>query len=114
MAQYYHILDYENQHPDLIATLVSQLPVDSRLMMHYSKVPITLNQILMANMIDNLQVLVWQNTKNGHKGRNKPQSLLDTLLNKDKKRKSDNSKENLMAFDTPEAYELWRRGKING
>lgn len=83
-------------------------------MMHYANMPITLNQILMATMIDNLQTLVWQNTKAGHKGQNRPKSLLDTLLHKNDKEKSDNGKENLMAFDTPEAYELWRKGKING
>lgn len=114
MAQYYHILDYEEQPPHLIATLVTQLPSDSRLMMHYSKTPITLNQILMATMIDNLQTLVWQNTKNGHKGKNRPESLLDILLHKNEKKKNDNGKENLMAFDGPEEYELWRKGKING
>jgi hypothetical protein len=114
LAQYYHILNYENQPPHLIATLVSQLPSESRLVMHYSNKTITLNQVLMATMIDNLQTLVWQNTKNGHKGQNRPEAMLDTLLHKNEKKKNDNSKENLMAFDSPEEYELWRRGKING
>ena len=112
MAQYYHITDYEKEPPELIARLVTVLPAESRLMMHYSETSVTLDQILMASMIDHLQVLVWQNTKDGHKGRHKPKSLLDELLNKDKKRKDHH--EELMAFDTPEAYELWRKGKING
>ena len=102
LAQYYHILNYENQPPHLIATLVSQLPSESRLVMHYSNKTITLNQMLMATMIDNLQTL------------DRPESMLDTLLHKNEKKKNDNSKENLMAFDSPEEYELWRRGKING
>ena len=78
--------------------------------MHYANKSITLNQVLMAIMIDNLQTLVWQNTKDGHKGRNRPESLLGKLLHKEKK--SDNTKGNLEAFDTPEAYELWRKGKM--
>ena len=111
MAQYYHILDYKNQSPELIATLALQLPSDSRVMMHYSGRRITLNQTLMAIMIDNLHTLVWQNTKDGHKGRNRPESLLKKLLEKEKKQNT-NCKENLEAFDTPEEYEKWRQSKV--
>ena len=103
-------MDYKSLSPELVATLTEGLPVDSRVMMHYSHIGYTFNQLLMASIIDKLQVLIWQKTKDGHKGKNYPESLFEKFLEHEK---DEDKKEELEIFDSPEAFEEWRRGKIN-
>ena len=64
--------------------------------------------LLLAQMVDRLSLLIWQNTRDGEKGRNKPPSLVERLLYGDstKQHKTD-------GFDSPEAF--WNaRAKIIG
>lgn len=74
--------------------------------MHYSEVNITLDQMLAAIIIDNLQVLIWQNTKDGHKGRRRPASFLLKLLGEDKKKKDE-----LKAFESSDEFDAWYKRK---
>lgn len=54
----------------------------------------------MALQVDALNLLVWQNTKDGAKGRNKPKSVFEHIIKKTKKQESDtfNSVEDFLAF----------------
>ncbi|MEE1356072.1 MAG: DUF5361 domain-containing protein [Clostridia bacterium] len=47
--------------------------------MKISEEKITLTETLLALIVDRLSLLVWQNTKDGHKGTNRPQSIVDIL-----------------------------------
>lgn len=87
------------------------LPIESRIMMHYSNMRYTFDQLMQAAIIDKLQILIWQRTKDGHKGKNYPESLFEKFLEHEK---DEDKKEELEIFDSPEAFEEWRRGKING
>jgi hypothetical protein len=104
LAEYYGILDYKVLPPATLASLVVVLRPESRIMMHYGKIRITLSQMLMAQMIDALNILIWQNTKNGHKGRKRPESLYKALT-------ENNLKEELETFEEPEDYLRWREQK---
>lgn len=62
---------------------------------------------MQAVIIDKLATLIWQNSKDGSKGRNFPESVYKKLEGIDEKPKDD-----LMKFETPEDFEEWRRSKM--
>ena len=90
--------------PSLIATLTVGLPATSRIMRKYSGVDMTLDQILLATIIDSLNGLIWG--LGGHKASKKPERVLDALMKNNKKENND-----LMSFQTPEEYEAWMARK---
>lgn len=58
------------------AALIDQLPDDSRINRIYSDSGIwTVDRTLAAMAINSLRILVWQNTKDGVNGRNKPKPI---------------------------------------
>ena len=79
LAETYHVLNYKELSPDLVATLCFGLKEDSRVKMKLSKSKITLNQTLLARMVDELSFQSWAKTKDGQKNRNRPQSVLKAL-----------------------------------
>lgn len=89
--------------PSLIATLTVGLPESSRIMKKFSGISITLDQMLLASILDSLNGLIWGLSKK--KGK-KPQSITKQLLNMDKK-----NKDELMSFRTAEDYEAWMKRK---
>lgn len=75
-------------------------------MMSLTGQKIDLKTTLLAVIADRLGVLAWQNTKDGQKGLNMPESILQNLIG--------NKKEsNTMSFDTPSEYEAYRRSLLN-
>lgn len=61
--------------------------------------------LLAAAAVDRLSLLAWMMTKDGQKGRNRPESILQKLTAEPKK------KDELMAFRTAEEFER-RRAEI--
>lgn len=86
-----------------MATLVIGLPDESRLKKKLSNKTITLDQELMAIIIDLMSSFMWG--RSGKKGP-KPPSIYKTLT-----KQQDKEKDELEAFDTPEEYEAWRASK---
>lgn len=89
--------------PSLIATLAVGLPESSRIMRKYSKIPITIDQMLLAMIEDSLNSLIWG--LGGKKHAKKPKSVFK-MLTEPKKQKDD-----LMAFRSPEEYEAFMARK---
>lgn len=89
--------------PSLIATLTVGLPDSSRVMREYSKVNLTLDQMLLALIVDGINNLMYGLSRK--KGK-KPPSITEQLLNRGKKQKDE-----LMSFRTPEEYEKWMERK---
>lgn len=109
LAETYGILNYNQMiesSPMLVATLSVGLSNDSRIKRKMIGCELTTSQILSALMLDSLNMLVWFKTKDGIKGRNRPKSIYKLLMGIDKKPKDD-----LMTFDSPEAYEEWIKAK---
>lgn len=103
LAETYGIFDYKALRPDLVATLVIGLRPDSRVMMHLAKAKLNFQQTMMALIFDALQVIAFNQ---GHKKHaKKPESLYKKLTTEPKK-------DELMSFDSPEAYEAWRKEHI--
>lgn len=106
MTETYGIYDYKGLPPMTCATLCCGLPDDSRVKRKLSNMKLSLTEMLLALIVDGINTLIWQPTKDGRKGRNKPESLFKKLMGLDKK-----PKDELQAFDDTEAFETWYRSK---
>lgn len=107
LAETYHIYDYKGLPPSLVATLVVGLDSNSRIKRKLAKSKLTLEQSLFALIIDGINILIWQRTKDGSKGKNKPESLYKKLMNLDNK-----PKEELKSFKTIDEFEKWYKAKM--
>lgn len=66
--------------------------------------------ILMAQIIDRMNLLVWSKTKDGMKGINRPESMAEALLHPEK---VSQKKMNVTVFASPEAFWQARQMIIN-
>ena len=98
-AEVYHVFDWRALPVKTAATLAMGLGPDSRIMRKLSGVPITMQTLLLATIADALHVLVWQKTKDGAKGHNRPILIAEKLLEV----QSDDP-----GFDTVEDFRKWR------
>ena len=96
MAEYYHILNYEELSPVYIAVLLSGLRNESRVQMARSGQKANIEQILLATIADEISGLLWRGQND------RPESLL-ALLIKDKPK---NDKK-CMSFNKPENFIDW-------
>lgn len=102
-AETYHILNYRELSPGLAATLCVGLRDDSRVKMEIAGIKITLEQTLLARIADDLSFQSWAQTKDGQKNRNRPKSVLKTLL--EEKREDQHE-----TFLTPEDFDkAWEK-----
>ena len=67
---------------------------------------ITLEQTLLAFILDGINTLIWQRTKDGSKGKNRPESVYKKITSGNVK------KEELRSFKTPEEFERWYKAKM--
>ena len=104
LAETYGIYDYKAMKPSLVATLAVGLPDSSRVMRKYSNIPLTIEQMLLAMLVDSLNGLIWG--LGGKKAGKKPKSILKMLTDKTEKKKDE-----LMSFRTPEEYEAFMARK---
>ena len=79
-AQVYHILDFRRLPLRSAAVFAQGLPEDSRIMRRLSGARVDLRTALLARILDGVMVLAWQQTKDGHDGRNPPRSVFDILM----------------------------------
>lgn len=59
---------------------------------------LTLAEMTNIMLVDRLNIMIWQGSADGQKGKNKPESLLDKILNGDKK-------SDIVAFDSGEDWQ---------
>ena len=98
-AEVYHVLSWRALPVKTAATLAMGLGPDSRIMRKLSGVQIKMDTLLLAAIADALHVLVWQNTKDGAKGRNRPTLIAEKLLEAPREE---------LGFDTVEDFRKWR------
>ena len=107
LAETYGIYNYRQLPPTLVAVFSLGLRNDSRIKMKLSGQTVPLDTMLLAAIADRLSTLVWFQTKDGQKGRNRPTMLTNLLL----KKKQENDVE---AFRSGEEFEKERRRLIGG
>lgn len=111
LAETYHIYNYRALPSKTVGVLCCGLRDNSRIKMKISNLDVDVNTLLQALIADRLQVLIWQNTEDGRKGRNFPKMIYEKLLNPQKE------ESNVMAFSSGAEFEEYRKaliGKING
>ena len=79
-AETYGVYDYRSLPILTAATLAQGLNPNSRIMRTLSGMELPINTLLLATAVDRLSYLVWMNTKDGFKNRNRPDSILRILL----------------------------------
>lgn len=82
-AQVYRVLDFRRLPLRTAAVLACGLPEDSRIIRKLSGSRIDVTTALLARIFDGVMILAWQNTEDGHKGRNPPKSLFEHLTRED-------------------------------
>lgn len=103
----YHVLDYRALPARQAALFACGLRESSRIMQKLSGAATGLDTALLAVIADSIRLLVWQNTEDGHKNRNRPRSIMEQL--QPRKKKSD-----AMGFDTAAEFDAWRASMLGG
>lgn len=117
LAETYQIYDYKQLPLKTIAVFSVGLKDDSRIKMKLSNQSVPVDTLLLAGISDKLSILLWHSTKDGQKGRNQPDSLVDSLLNTGPKEKDVvgfNSIEDFVIKRNELLGNLKKGGSING
>lgn len=107
LAETYGIYNYRQLPPTLVAVFCSGLRENSRIKMKLSGQEVPLEVMLWAGIYDRLSLLLWAQTKDGQKGRNRPTMITEILLKREKEN-------DVMAFRSGEEFEKERRRLIGG
>lgn len=107
-AETYHIYDYRQLQPTRAAVFSCGLRENSRIKMKMTDQVVPLEVTLLAGIADRLSVLVWSNTKDGQKGKNRPKFILDSLSKKTPVEKNE------IVFNSSEDFEETRRRLLEG
>ena len=83
MAETYQIYDISRVPVPLLGTLAVGLRDDSRIKMKINGVKAGPETMLVANLVDLVQWLVWSKTKDAEHGRNKPKSVAKKLYERE-------------------------------
>lgn len=101
LAETYHIFNYREYSPLLVGTLVFGLRDDSRVKMALSGQKITFERLLIARAVDELAFQSWTQTKDAQRNKNRPKSILQSLMGEHKK-------EEYVTFETMDEFrEMW-------
>lgn len=106
-AETYHVYDWRALPARTAATLAMGLGPDSRIMQKISGARVPFDTLLLAMIADAVRILAWMQTKDGARGRNRPDSILDRLTGT--ARTSETT-----GFDSPEAFDAWRASILEG
>lgn len=103
LAETYQIYNYRSLPARLVATFSVGLRDDSRIKLKMSNEKVSLQNYLLASIMDRLSLLVWFQTKDGQDGKNRPLMMVDALLRNEIESESD-----IEAFESVEEYEAYR------
>lgn len=106
LAETYHVLNYRELPPLTVAALVAGLGENSRIRRKQAGVYTPAELSVLALIYDKLSLLLWAQSKDGQKNRNKPESLYQLMNQKPKEK-------NLVAFDTGEDFDRARHAIID-
>lgn len=107
LAETYQIYDYRQLPLQMVAVFSYGLRDDSRIKMSISKQSVPLDTLLLAGVSDRLAMLLWSKTVDAEKGRNKPDSIFDSLTNFKKESSQ-------LTFASGEEFEQMRQKILEG
>ena len=97
-AETYHVLNFRALPVRLAATLAAGLPETSRIRMKMAGANVSMSLLMQAAMVDRMSLLVWMQTKDGHKNQRRPKSITELLIGTEQRG-------SVQAFDS--ADEFW-------
>lgn len=103
MAETYHIYDIMRMPAKYVGVLASGLRDDSRIMQKILGVNADTDTILLARLLDCFNIWLWSHTKDGEKGRNRPESFTEKMLGTEKPKERQTE-----SFATPDEFERRR------
>lgn len=109
LAETYHVLNWRTLPATLAATLAAGLREDARIMLKISGNSVSPNTLLLASTADAVRLLVWQQTKDGVKGKNAPESFVALLSGA-----AAEKEQSRCGFDSPEEFRTWRNSVLGG
>lgn len=110
LAETYNIYNYKQLSPLKVAILARGLRNDSRIKMKASGHQVPIETLLLAGIADRLSTLVWFQTEDGQKGKNRPSMLGDLLTSSSKKETS----KDVVVFNSSEDFEKTRQELMGG
>lgn len=117
LAETYQIYDYKQLPLKTIAVFSVGLRNNSRIKLKMKEQTVEDEKLLLAGISDKLGILLWLSTKDGQKGINQPDSLVNKLLNigpKEKDVVGFNSIEDFVIKRNELLGNLKKGGSING
>lgn len=117
LAETYQIYDYKQLPLKTIAVFSVGLSNNSRIKLKLNNQSIPIDTLLLAGISDKLSILLWRSTKDGQKGKNQPNSIVETLLNVGPKEKDVigfNSIEDFVNKRNELLKNIKKGGSING
>ena len=85
LAETYGVFNWRELSVATLAALSSGLGVNSRISQKINRIRVPFDTLIQAQILDALNILIWQKTKDGAKGRRKPASVAEMLLITEKK-----------------------------
>lgn len=104
LAETYRIYDYRQLPLLQVAVFAYGLRDDSRIKKIISNQVVSLDTLLFASMVDRLSLSLWLQTKDGQKGTNRPNSIVDQLTKREEKDEKD-----YLVFKSGEDFENYRK-----
>ena|SRR5690625_1864819 len=109
LAETYQIYDYRQLPTKMVAVFAYGLKSDSRIRMKLSNQTVPIDTLFLASIADSLKTLVWFQTEDGQKGKNRPESLISLLTNTDQK---DSENDDVIVFRSGEDFVKHRQRLI--
>ena len=109
LAETYQIYDYKQLPLNQVAVFAYGLRDDSRIKQMMSNQIVPLETTLLASIVDRLSLSLWLQTKDGQKGVNRPASIADQLIKRDK---SENDEKDYLVFESGEDFENYRKALL--
>lgn len=103
-AETYHILDFRALPARMAARLACGLRTSSRIKQKLSGAHEDTQTALLAHIADAVRMLVWMQSEDGVKGRNRPESFAALLLGENTSK----------GFDSVDDFKAWRASVIRG
>lgn len=105
LAETYHIYDYRSLPLKTVATFSVGLRENSRIKMILAGTKYSFDTLLLASILDGVNLRNWSMSEGARNGKNRPQSITNKLLGKEETNESE-----YMLFDTAEAFEeMWNK-----
>jgi hypothetical protein len=102
LAETYGIYDYRSLPARTVATLAVGLRNDSRIKMKLGGTRIPYEEMLLTRIYDVMNFIAWTKTKDATKGKGRPKSLYDLIMNP-------KTEEKEIVFDSADEFESARR-----